>query len=84
MYIVVIKTKDNSMPKIQLAEIACPACGNLLTKKEALDLYAQVHSMLLKGKTTPKKSAAARENGKKGGRPRKQKSNDIQGKGTRK
>ena len=55
----------------QLADIICPACGNRLTRKEALAIYSQVHSMLLKGKTTPRKSAAARENGKKGGRPRK-------------
>ena len=59
------------MPKLSLTDIACPACGNRLTKKEALAIYSQVHSMLLKGKTTPRKSAAARENGKKGGRPRK-------------
>jgi hypothetical protein len=32
--------------------------------------------MLLRGKTTPRKSAAARENGKKGGRPRKHPAND--------
>lgn len=54
-----------------LTDIACPACGNRLTRKEALAIYSQVHSLLLKGKTTPRKSAAARENGKKGGRPRK-------------
>lgn len=64
------------MPKIQLTDIACPACGNRLTRKEALAIYSQVHSMLLRGKTTPRKSAAARENGKKGGRPRKHPAND--------
>lgn len=56
---------------VSLTDITCPACGNRLTRKEALAIYSQVHSMLLRGKTTPRKSAAARENGKKGGRPRK-------------
>ena len=26
-----------------LTDIACPACGNRLTKKEALAIYSQVH-----------------------------------------
>lgn len=64
------------MPTQSLTAITCPACGNRLTKKEALSIYSQVHSMLLRGKTTPRKSAAARENGKKGGRPRKHHAND--------
>lgn len=64
------------MPTQSLTEITCPACGNHLTRAEALRIYSQVHSFLLKGKTTPRKSAAARENGKKGGRPRKHPVND--------
>lgn len=60
----------------KLTDITCPACGNRLTRAEALRIYSQVHSFLLLGKTTPRKSAAARENGKKGGRPRKKPENN--------
>lgn len=55
---------------------ACPHCNQELTDEQVIELYADYCSRNLKGKSSKKKASSSRENGKKGGRPKKLKESE--------
>lgn len=51
----------------------CPRCNQPLSEGEVLSLYGSLMGHRAKGRTSDRKRRTSRENGAKGGRPKKQK-----------